>query len=391
MSNADLEKSWNDLFESSQDDSDRVSLLFEAARAWVDKVGVTALDRVAGSLEDSEERTSVLVRVLDRIADKHARAAFDFALTVDSERSDFLVSVAARRFAAVDPVAALEGLSKIGKSGMRRNLQNQLVQYWARNEPSTVLAQLDSLPLPAKVRGQAYSVALEHLAQETPVEAADIVSSMEEGSWKDQAAYSEVRSWYSTDPDATLEWALNDPGIESVRSGVVRRVLMQLAADDLEFAMKTALEQPLVAGESGPEAGIVSQLAIDDVATALEYLPMVREGQSTVEAYPAVGRGLVENGMTDEALNLLTEVPDVARERYEQQMFGAWAAYDTSGLVESLDRMRSEEIKSAAALILLMWEQSGNPLSRDHSELATSLLTDEDVKELSQYKSDRMP
>lgn len=117
-------------------------------------------------------------------------------------------------------------------------------------------------------------------------------------------------------------------------------------------------------------------MAQSDVDEALGMLPRVREGQTKLLAYGAVGVALVERGNPMDAIELAPQLPEVDRESYFLITAMTWAEKDPEELLESIDDFSSPVARSKAAALLTF------------SNRFEPSLTDEQVKELQEYLSE---
>ena len=382
VSNAalDPEKAWNELVDELQDDSRQSWSLANLATEWVKKSGVDVLDQISESITNSQTRTNVLNSALRTVAETDPESAFQYALKLDNDRHNMIVSGVMSQWARLDPEAALEAVSHIEKSGLRRQLEESVVRTWASVEPEDVLGSLDLIA--DRLHDAAISSAVSAMARNNPSEAAEIVASMENGISKTRAAGSLVGNWSYQDPVSALEWILNEQRVQDVKSQLLPQILYQIVEADPQLAMETALAQPISEEMPGLEASVIAALVYSDLDKALEFLPQVREGSTKISAYGSVGGGYIQNGETEKALSLAQQLPESNRTDYLQALVPEWAGTDPKGLLEHMDRLPTPEIKSKAAMILTTYNRLEKNLTDEEIEGVKKYLTEEDAENL---------
>ena len=381
----DPEKAWNELVVSSQDDKSLRSSFVQVARLWVEESGLSVLDQVYQSLTNTETRYWVIRLVLRDFARSDPASAFDYALTVGSGQDTDVVRSVATAWAISDPQAALSATDRIENASVREEVAQNVVRIWARSEPTEMLKNV--YPLPSNLQELAFSVALSELAEESPEEAAHVVATMKTSSFKTSTARSVAMNLLSRDHKAALDWILNEPGVQEIRSELLSSIMHTLTEIDPDLAMTTARVQPIrqrgiVGSGLGMEYGVISSLAYSDLDKAVELLPQVRDGQTKHLAFQAVVQELVRNEETDKAFDLAQRVPDTDRELFYVVLSGHWAMADPVAALNSIDRFPSKDTKSRTALMLVTTDQISRSLTDEQVDEARKYLTDEHAKAL---------
>ena len=379
-SSFDPEKAWNELVGQVQGDFRQSRILSDLAIRWVEQSGVEVLDQITESITNSQTRTNILLSVLRAVAESDPNKAFQYAKSIENDPHDAIVSNVVRQWARLDPKAALDAASQIEQRGLRRRLEESAVRTWAYRKPHDVLGDLDSLE--DRLHETAISSAVSAMAQQNPNSAAEFVAGMANSTSKTVAATSLVQSWSSQDPESALEWVLNEPGVQDAKSQLLPRIIYQVAIADPQIAMDTALGQPINEGATGLEATVIAMLASSDFDKALEFLPQVRDGPTKIAAYGSIGGRYIENGETEKALNLAQQLPESSRTGYLQALMPSWAISDPKGLLNSMDRLPSDEIKSKAAMILTAYNRWEKNLTDEEIEQLKNFLTEEDAEDL---------
>ncbi len=384
----DPETAWNELAVDLQDDSMNYRAISRIALAWVEKSGLSVLDQVSRSLTNGQAREYVVSDVLRDVAETDPEGAFNHALTLENDPYNSILGSIAGIWAGSDPRSALTAAMGIEKTSVRNSIAESVIRSWAWDEPKAVLDAVNTLP--AEFQELASTTALGTMAHESPEEVAAIVAAMESGTVKTSSANRVVGTWANRDHSAALEWILNEPGVEEIRTELLSSIMHSLVTVDPELAMSVALEQPIDEDESGwgmfrpagvgLEYSVISSLAYSDVDKALELLPQVREGPTKFMSFQAVASSLIMNEDIDKALDMAQQFPEPDREKMYQAVSTTWAANDPKGMLKSMDRLPSKDSKSRAAAMLVMTNQFSKTLSDEEIEEAKKYLTDEHKK-----------
>ena len=246
-------------------------------------------------------------------------------------------------------------------------------------------------PLTEHVQPTAISIALRGIARSSLEEAAQFVSTFESGATRMAAASSVADAWMNQDHEEALDWILNDPVNQEITSQLLQRVLWHLIRIDPNLAMATAIAQPINADDNQPgwagtgmglELLVITNLVHSDLDTAIELLPQVREGATRQSAYQSVTSAMIRDGQIDEALDMVRQAPESDRTSLYMVLASAWAGSDPEGLLNSMDRLPSKEVKSRAAMSLVSYNSFQKSLTDEQLEKAKKFLTEEDAKAL---------
>ena len=382
----DPERAWNELAVDMQDDMRNMWVISRVASAWVEQSGLGVLDQIHQSLSNSETRRWVLRDVLTDFARVDPAEAFRFALTIENDQYNSIISSVVGSWTRSDPQSALTAASEIEKKSLRREMEERVANTWAREKPREVLDGIDTLP--EHLRAQAMSISLGELARESPEEAVDLVVSMESGPVRMSAAMSVTQNWAYRDSEAALDWILNEPSIEDLRRQLLFGILHSLVQNSPELAMSAALSQPIEDGKNGRwsnvglEVSVISNLAYSNLDKAIELLPRVRKGPTRLQAYRTVSGALVRDGEIDEALNMALQFPESDRAEFYVSIATSWASTDPEGMLNSMNRLPTREAKSQAAMTLISFNSHQKALTDEQIEEAREFLTDEDAKAL---------
>ncbi len=384
----DPERAWNELAVDLQDDLSNSRTISRVAFAWVKESGLGVLDQVYRSLTNAQTRRYVISNVLGDVARTDPEGAFNHALTIESDPHNSIVTIIASTWADSDPRSALTAAMGIEKESVRKDVVESVIRSWAWDEPRAVLEGVNALPV--EFQKFASTTALGNMADESPEEAAAIVAAMESGTVKTASANNVVSNWALSDPAAALEWILNEPSIEEIRTELLSSIMYFLVSADPELALSTALAQPIDEDESGigmfgpagvgMEYRVISTLVFTDVDKAIELLPQVREGPTKFMSFETVARFLMRNDEVDKAFNIVLQSPASDREKMYQALSSSWAMTDPKAMLESMDRFPSKDSKSRAAALLVTNDRYSKTLSDEEIEQARKYLTDEHAK-----------
>ncbi|MCY3883756.1 MAG: hypothetical protein OXG24_02450 [Gammaproteobacteria bacterium] len=382
----DPEKAWHEIALELQNDQRHMQDISRIASAWVEKSGLPVLDQIAQTLTNGQVRQNVIRNILFDVVNSDPEGAFKYALTIDRDIHNSILRSVASTWARSDPQSALVAAAEVEKKSLRRELVEQVVESWARDKPREVLKVIDSLPKNAQEPATAAAVA--KIARNSPKEAATLISAMENSSAKTMAAISVANTWATQDHEAALAWILDEPAIEQDRQQMLSSIMYSLVQIDPQLAMDTALSQPIEEGAvgmflgMGMELNVIASLAYSDLDKAIELLPQVREGPTKMQAFAMISGALIQNGEIDEAFNMARQAPESERNQVYMGVAAAWAGSDPEGVLNSMDRFPSDEIKSRAALVIVSYNQFQKNLTDEQIEEAKTFLTEEDAKTL---------
>ena len=374
------EEAWEKLALELQDDPMRRSILAQVALSWIEKDGMGVMERISTSLTNLQARRGVVFGILHDLASFSPSEAFRYALTIENDPFNTAKERVVDVWARSDPQSAMAAVSDIEKKALRRTLEKSIADLWADKEPRKFLKAVDTLP--RHLLEAATRTAISKIAENSPKEAATLVSEMESGVTRQFSASDLASDWLSQDPEATLDWILNDPAIQDLRHFLLDDTLYRIALEDPKLAMDTALAEPFAEGEMGLEASVITAIAFSDVETAVELVPQVRIGRTAVGAFREVTAALIRSGNLEDAVNMVHQIPDPKRPDFYMGLVQAWARHDPSGLLKSMNRLPSKEVKSKAARRLVEVNRLRGNLTDEQVEQARKFLTEEDSKAL---------
>ena len=360
----DPKRNWDALLNDGQSDIEQVDAFLDIASAWANKDGLSIVDRVRESIGDSAVADVVVLSLLHDAVQTDPTAAFQSALSLSPQsRDDALVSVV-RMWAKADPIATLEALNSANLGGLLRGLQETLVNAWTESDPKSLLNSLAHLP--ELLRNTAEQQAMLGIARTNPPDAVEYLSRLPDDPNDDRRydlAYEIAEHWSRTDPYAALEWVASVPfpGVANKRPQrkLLTKVLRNLAIEDPNLAMQSALNDPIGRFGHGLEPYVVSKVAQVNTEKAIAMLSSVRDGATKAASYRSVGRALAENGEFERAVELGSDLPDDQQSNYFSAVFSRWARSDPGRLFKSLDQLPSLAAKTQAAYNLLEANRRG--------------------------------
>lgn len=375
------ETTWNELVIDLQDDLGNLRTLSRVATAWVEKSGLGVLDKVYQSLTNAQTRQSVMYHVREEVAQTDPAGALKYAMTLESDPHNYIISNIANIWVRSDPRSALSAAAGIENETVRKALSESAVKALAFSEPREFFKEIDSLPADFQVT--ASKAALDEIARKSPEEAADLAAAMQSGSAKTAGASSIVSTWSRSDHKAALDWILYEPGVEEIKFELLSSIMHTLVQVDLELAMSTALAQPIDEDKYyGLEFIVILSLAESDVNQAIELFPQVREGPTQMMSFQPIVHSLLMNDEIDRAFDMVQQVPESDRDSFYMSLSTSWTAIDPQGMLNSMDRFPSKQAKSQAALMVIVGNEFFKILSNEQIEEAKKYLTEEDLQAL---------
>lgn len=349
-------------------------ILTQLATSWIESSGIDVLEEVIASMTNIEMRAAVSRAVLVEVAKSMPDQAFKFALTLASDNHEYVARNVVEVWAQQDPHVALAAVEVVPPGQFRSDLEFSAVIQWVQNDPREVLVQLKELPV--STRESAATDAIYLIAQDSPTEAASLVTQLdEELQWRARDIL--LESWVSQDFEAAIDWVENSESIKSTdRPYVLHDLANKVSWVDLERAFQIARQVSLL-GEStvGTEAMIIGRIANSDLSLALKLLPQVRAGDTKTQSYVSVASTLIQQGDTEEALALGSQLPESDQSDFLIDLGQRWGSRDVTSLLEELKNFPTSEIRSKIAL----------SLTRMHRTYPR--FTDSQIEELESYLS----
>lgn len=378
------ELAWSAIIADGKSEAFQVSELLTVGRAWLNQSGFSVLEQISDSLTTWEVRYAVINGLLFHLAEEDLQEAFDYAINLTENYEHMFLTAIVESWVQKDPEAAMQSIASLESEEFRRNMYHNFVQAWARSDPNALLAQLDQLPENIKVMGQ--ESALRKLAETDPKGVLSYLPSIKNTGSRNNIMYSIADNWARIDAVEALTWVQNDNTVGDNRKHLLHPILTQLARQNPQLAMDTALAEPLQDGVYGYEAQVISSLAWNDVELALNLFPRVRDGETKRMAREALGTALIYKGEVERAFELGTNVQGEERRRYDYLLTEQWARRSPTDLFENLHDLGSTELQSFAAITLIQINSWQRNLSDQQVNAASKYLSKQHREELKQQE-----
>ena len=353
--------------------------LVPIAQAWIDETGVDSLDEIYDSISNYGVRKQVLKEALLHLATSQPKQAFDYTLLREfPDKNSTMIGIVRNWAKYGDAIDALNTVHALPYSQHRRTLENQIVKAWMGVDFSShfsgttdPIPLLDNLyKLPSSLRGDVSVIAMQNLVWvESPSKAVEELFKLD----KDlqlNAARVLVEGWVRKDQESCIEWVLTNPQSKHLRNDLYHSLAWKLLdQDEPELAFQIGRKQPIPDHGVGLEGSLLADLASDDLATAIDLLPSVRDGKTMITAYASVGEELLLRGKPDDAIELGTELPTNERFQYFSRLTHTWAQNSPVGLVAAIERFPSAAIRSYVAMQQILWNSSTNYFTNEQVQV----------------------
>ena len=341
---------------------------------WVIRNGADVVSQIEESISHIGYAGIILSRALEFLTEHAPQNTFELARNLGDNVSESALQTVALKWADFDPRAAMDAVLTIDDGVLRNQLAGWTASRWARQNPRELLENL--LELPENLHRSARGTALTRLAEESPLDAAQLMLELPNGV-KDYG-WGVIVGWSRQDALGALDWILARPQEEQqhLLSGVLYDVVQQ----DPQRALETALSVPVLSTHSmGLEKQVINMVAQVDVEQAIAMLPKVRDHANTKTfAHVDVCRVLMQRNEPFRALDIGLGLPEPLQQNYFANFFIQWWYADIVGMYESLEKLPSAELKSQAASQILSYHVSD--VYRPHRNFS-----DEQLQEIESY------
>ena len=327
------------------DDQCQVNVLAQLARAWVIRDGVQILPEIDSAILDWQVRRDVLRTVFSYQMSIKPKETFTIATKLLDSTDKTIFNQMASYWAIRDPVSALSTVSQLSSDELRHELEDTVVNRWARARPMDLLVNLDIVP--DRLQKNARSDAILVLSEITPSDIAHLLTRVEEGEL--ELARRLVSNWSKHDVQQAFSWVLTNSALsDGLRQELLLDTIVTLSRARPQQALQMAKTLPSDESGIGPEAHIVAKLASEDMEVAIALLPDVREGPTKLSAYIAIGNNLLEHE-PKQAFELELELSDTQKTTYFGMIVGHWFLLDSELAYESIRTLPTAAAKSKAA------------------------------------------
>ena len=375
-------ESWDLLINDEVDEYLQTESLAMVIEAWREQVGFEVLSNIYQTEIDNNRIKQQLVLT---IAQVDLAGALDYTRGLPENEQLYLSRIIAREWASNDAQAALIAVSTFEPTSLASRLENDVVTVWARTRPNEAIENIESIS--EEFRIGTLERAFSQVASEDPMEAIAKLSTAEKYVGNTSSIVLRiVYQWSSQNPEAAVDWVvMNYEEEDPVRRTLLEEVLLQLARQDPNKAFDFAIAQPVPSEGIGLEyvvMGVITQE--NNVDLAMKLLPRVHESSKPF-IYGSVATALVREGRTNDALELGTEMKENQQRFFYSRVFREWAKSKPKDLFESLADMTTDELKSQAAMQLILSNRSEPVLTDEQVEQARSLLSSDDEVRLNNY------
>ena len=376
-------KAWNTVVSDSFPDSTQQELLTRIAETWVEQDGIDILRPILESQPGRVSLTEILEPVLRGATEAEPEKTFAFTQTLEGDQRLYTAYAVISTWSARDPEAAYNAVAKLESTTEKRDLNETIIRNWASRDPKTVLSRIDSLPRP--IQATASENAILAIARSDVQEAIQYIVGMENGESRSRSIHSLVWQWSYIDPEATLDWVLTDPMVESWREGLLGNVLRELSGKDPDRALRVAQQHSSESSQYQLEIDVIDGILRRDQDKAEEMLANVSE-RNQLRTYMSVGGTFIWEDQTDRAMTLGRRLSEPDRTTYYLSMVDQWAFSNPLTLYGKMNELPSAEVKSKAALTLsTTMQRRDNALSDVELERLKAFLNESDAEELATF------
>lgn len=372
-------EAWNKVTTDNVLDSRQVDILSVIASEWVEQSGLEALTHILKSSLGFHD-LGLARELVGGIVESDPKSVFEFVMSLSPEEQTPLLDPLFTTWARSDPEAMFEGLASFRHSEHFRWLERRIAQTWARHDPKGMLERIDAFSKDSQLKAIEHAVV--EVARHSPKDAVEMMDSMagRVGNISSIAPVL-VAVWAVQDPREALDWVLmREQDQESLDIDLMMvQVLVELTHEDPQLAMQIALDRP----ESGHQLDVwvIEELAAIDIEQAVKLLPKVSE-KNRRDAYIAVGRQLLQHHDPLGGIGIASNLPDEDRDYVQYRIARSWAGTFPIKMLEALEDIPSERVKSLAAKGLVLVDSWNHVLSDEQLNYVKTLLTDADLQEV---------
>ena len=160
--------------------------------------------------------------------------------------------------------------------------------------------------------------------------------------------------WTQEDRFAAIQWILSDQELKAhERERVLRVIVDSIELSDFQNAVRrwTRFADRLHRSVEETEAELVRMLANTDIEAAISLIPRLRK-ESKLASISGVGRILVSSDQPKRALKLADLLMEEQRSDYYSSIFLQWSGNNYKHLLESIESLATNKLKTLAARAL---------------------------------------
>ena len=372
----DSKAMWTELLSEYGNDIESLSqaqikLLAHVATVWTEESGVTAIESVYSSLKNDGSRVALMGNLLQELNESDPQLVLEAAGWLKNTDLQVLAE-AFSDWAETNPQIALEVAMLVESSNQRFRIQRSVISGWFRSDPVSLLEALSQIP--DSLRNWSKHEALLNMRLKTPELVPDWLHLIEDKTSREVVIGNLIRNWVEYDPLAAWQWIQTDDQATQLVPQFISEILGNMAHVDSSVALELALKQPNHGWGFGLEAFVIAETTRVDVERGIAMLEHARNQKTLEEAQIRVGRVLVAQGEIDRVMELSTTVSEKFQQQFFNGLASTWASRDPESLLERLDSLPSEQIRSNMIRELLMINSFTNTLSTEQlNKLKSSL------------------
>lgn len=349
----------------------QIQLLAHVATVWTEESGVMAIESVYSSLKNDGSRIALMSNLLRELNQSNPQLVLEAAGWLKDTDLQVLAE-AFSDWARTNPQVALEIAVLVESSDQRFRIQRSVITGWFRSDPVSLLEALNQLP--DSLRNWSKHEALLNMRLKTPELVPAWLHVIEDKTSREVVVGNLIRNWVEYDPLAVWQWIQTDDQATQLMPQFISDILGNMAHVDSSVALELALKQPNHGWEFGLEAFVIAETTRVDVERGIAMLEHARNQKTLEEAQVMVGRVLVAQGEVARMMELSTTVSEEFQQQFFNGLASTWASRDPESLLEHLDSLPSEQIRSNMVRELLMINSFTNTLSTDQlNKLKNSL------------------
>ena len=330
----------------------QMRMMTHIASEWVLTEGVDAINEILDSLSTHDTRSTVSSKVAFQLANTHPSTAFDLAVQLRTLGELRLVESIARVWSKTEPRAALNAVSSIESKYLRADLHDEILQTWSHSDPDTLLAQVIELPKDLQSLGRKH--ALLSMSRTSPQIVAEMIENVEDTASRDEIATAIVSNWSKLDITSALDWLRSEASVAHYQDELTVAAFQGLAISDPHLAFESALAQPANDEGFGPEAGVIANLVLRDMDTAVAMLSQVRDGKTKIRAYERAILTMASiRKDADQAVDLLIRLSTEEEIPKNAVVVTLVVLFAPSALFDGLERLDSMDLRRRVARSLL--------------------------------------
>ena len=358
--------------------------LIQIAFFVIEKDGYTKFAELAESIHDRRVRTRLISSALfGRVRIDGYSIVFEQAVQLFHETARPVLFELATGWGFLDPLAALTAMSTVPSDELKKHLQELVIENWIHQGPMEVLQRLDLLPV--EYREVAVAEAIWSMSANHPKETIEYLDKVSDPQTRWNVMTNMLQNWALEDIEEAFTWFLENPDVEipfgQSRGTLLQSLLVRVTPDTAPSLFRLALQYPVDESGSGWEASIIHELAREDMTKAKEFLPLVRDGPSRINALVSIGLVVFSRDQNmDSVIEFAEELPEDEHVAFFSELLprlSPQVAY------EQIHKLPTPHAQARAALALIQKALNfSNPYTDEQMEYLESFLTDKERKVL---------